>query len=152
MKKLSKKLVIPSFFHKNFLKLFLYTKRKLIFNINFFFLFYKAPPTNLLYIKKTYAATMLWHCSFSVFALFIQQWKFGEALCLFFFFLKFRILATVLGGTVATVVTIFFCLLFVLFFFIYIFLLTQQISQLLKCQFLISQDKIIKYEVVTNHN
>ena len=52
MKKLSKKLVIPSFFHKNFLKLFLYTKRKLIFNINFFFLFYKAPPTNLLYIKK----------------------------------------------------------------------------------------------------
>ena len=129
MKKLSKKLVIPSFFHKNFLKLFLYTKRKLIFNINFFFLFYKAPPTNLLYIKKTYAATMLWHCSFSVFALFIQQWKFGEALCLFFFF-KFRILATVLGGTVATVVTIFFGLLFVLFFsFIYIVLLTQQILQ-----------------------
>ena len=40
---------------------------------------------------------------------------------------------------------------FVLFFsFIYIIILTQQISQLLRCQFLISQNKIIKYETVTN--
>ena len=92
------------------------------------------------------------------------QWKFGEALCLslffFFFFFKkffleFRIVAIAPGGIVAIVVTVFFgssvCNFFS-YIYIYIVILTQQISQLLRCQFLISQNKIINYETVTNHN
>ena len=43
------------------------------------------------------------------------------------------------------------------FFLIYIYCYTDTtnftiFSQLLRCQFLISQNKIIKYETVTNHN
>ena len=74
----------------------------------------------------------------------------------FFFFLtllfKFCTVATVPSGTVATVA--FFSLPFV---FLYIYCYTDTtnftiFSQLLRCQFLISQNKIIKYEIVTNHN
>ena len=65
----------------------------------------------------------------------------------FFFFFR----------TVATVVIVFFCLPFVLFFFLLyiLFYYTTNFTiflQLLRCQFLISQNKIIKYETVTNHN
>ena len=67
--------------------------------------------------------------------------------------------ATVPNGTVATVATFFFfsSLPFVLFFFFYIYRYTDTrnftiFSLLLRSQFLISQNKIIKYETVINHN
>ena len=52
---------------------------------------------------------------------------------------------------------IFFSLPFVLFFFFYIYCYTDTtnfiiFSQLLRSQFLISQNKIIKYKTITNHN
>ena len=89
------------------------------------------------------------------------MWKFGEALffCFYFFYFKFRTVATVPGGIVATILQYFFFffgLPFVLFFFnIYCYTETTNFIiflQLLRCQFLISQNKIIKYEIVTNHN
>ena len=82
------------------------------------------------------------------------QWKFGVALCLFFF-LKFRTVATVSGGTVATVVTFFFSVFRMYYIYIYCYIDTTNFTiflPLLKCQFLLSQNKIIKYETVTNHN
>ena len=50
-----------------------------------------------------------------------------------------------------------FRLFFFFSFYIYIYIYTDTInftifSQLLRCQFLISQNKIIKYETLTNHN
>ena len=53
----------------------------------------------------------------STYPAFHLQWKFGEALCLlfFFFFLFFKF------QTVATVVTVFFGLPFVLFFYILLY-------------------------------
>ena len=75
------------------------------------------------------------------------------------FVLFFFLVATLPSGTIATVATAFFYLFslpFVLFFpFIYCYIDTTNFiifSQLLKCQFFISQNKIIKYETVTNYN
>ena len=55
-------------------------------------------------------------------------------------------------GIVAPVVEFFLVFCLYLYIYIYIVVLTQQISQLLTYQFLINQNKIIKYEIMTNHN
>ena len=115
----------------------------------------------LLYIKSGNVATVLWHCTLSVFAL-CKHCSGNSALVspLFFFFLtllfKFCTVTTVPSGngTVATVVS-FFQSSVCIFFLIYCCTDTTNFiifSQLLKCQFLISQNKIIKYKIVTNHN
>ena len=109
-------------------------------------------------------------CSSRVYILFIQRiplFIYGGNLVRNFasfslFIFKFRTVATVPDCTVATVVTFFFFLglVFVFFFFyiyIYIYCYTDTknftiFSQLLRYQFLISQNKIIKYETITNHN
>ena len=77
------------------------------------------------------------HTTFSTVHL---QCNFGEPLCpfIFFNFFSFR-------SSVCT------------YIYIYIYIYTDTInftifSQLLKYQFLISQNKIIKYETMTNHN
>ena len=104
---------------------------------------------NFLYTKSSNAATVLRYCALSVFTLF-KHCRGNSALVRYFaFFFFFR--------PVATVVIVFFCLPFVLFFFpLYIlFYYTTNFTiflQLLRCQFLISQNKIIKYETVINHN
>ena len=102
-----------------------------------------------LYIKSGYAATVLRHCSFSVFALFISLFIYSGNLVRHFLFLF-------LVSNSSIVVTVFFlpsvCTFF-FFFYIYCFTDTTNFtifSQLLRCQFLISQNKIIKYEIVTN--
>ena len=89
-----------------------------------------------------------WQCRYSALTLFIQcicnvhlQWKFGEALCLFFFF-KFRTVAIV--PLVATMVTFFFFLSSVCTFFFLLYVLFywynkfHNIFKLLRFQFLIS--------------
>ena len=61
--------------------------------------------------------------------------------------------ATLPNGTVATVPI--FLVIFFLSWYIYYYIdLTNFtiFSQLLRCQFLIGRNKIIKYETVTNHN
>ena len=103
------------------------------------------------YIKSGDAITVFCHCSYNAshYSSIVQFW-WGTLSFFIYLFFMFWTVATVPGGTVATVVTVFF---FVLFFsFIYIVLLTQKISQLLSCQFLISRNKLKKYETVTNHN
>ena len=92
------------------------------------------------YIKSGYAATVFCHCSSTV-----QFWWDT----LFFFNSSYSIKQHCIYNS-----TVFFFWVFRLYFFcfIYIVILTQWISQLLMCQFLISQNKIIKYETVTNHN
>ena len=110
----------------------------------FFFLF------SLLFVL--FFSFYIYYCTFSVFALYIYSAILLSQLCLFFFWT----VATVPSGTVATVATFFFSLPFVLFFFFYIYCYTDTtnfiiFSQLLRCQFFISQNKIIKYETVTNH-
>ena len=95
------------------------------------------------------AATVLRHCALSVFTL-CKHCSGNSALVrhfafFFSFFFQFR--------TVATVE--FFCHLFVFFFHIYCYtdIINFTIfSQLLRCQFFISQNKIIKYKIVTNRN
>ena len=97
----------------------------------------------------------------------INYIKRGNASTVPFWFIEplrpfFFLVATLPSGTIATVATAFFYLFslpFVLFFpfiYIYIYCYTDVtnftiFSQLLRCQFLISQNKIIKYETVTNH-
>ena len=75
-----------------------------------------------------------------------------------FFFLSFLFwtIATIPSGTVVTVFFFFFVFrLYFFFFYIYCYINATNFtifSQLLRCQFFISQNKIIKYEIVTNHN
>ena len=76
---------------------------------------------------------------------------------------NFIIFSQLLTGTVA-IVPFFFLVIGLCFFFLlniyvswYIYYYTDTtnftiFSQLLTCQFLISRNKIIKYEIVTNHN
>ena len=79
------------------------------------------------------------------------------------FFPKFWIVTTVPSGTIATVATFFFFSVIGFFFpfkylcklVLYCYTDTTNFtifSQLLTCQFLTSRNKIIKYEIVTNHN
>ena len=97
--------------------------------------------------------TVLWYCALSVFAL-CKHCSGNSALVIF----QFRTVATIPSGTIATVVTVFFGVFRLYFFFFLLYILFYYITnftiflQLLKCQFLISQNKIIKYETVTNHN
>ena len=101
----------------------------------------------------------VFHCA----VLQLQQ-QFRES-SFFFFFLffiifltllfKFCTVATVPSSTVATIVAFFQSSVCIFLFFIYSYTDTTNFtifSQLLKCQFLISQNKIIKYKTVTNHN
>ena len=104
-------------------------------------------------IKSGYAATMFTYYSYYFFycSSTVEIWC-GT---LSFFFLKFRTVATVSGGTVATVVTFFFSVFRMYYIYIYCYIDTTNFTiflPLLKCQFLLSQNKIIKYETVTNHN
>ena len=122
-----------------------------LFNMYFFFqssIWALFSYISINYIKSGYAATLFWHCSYNVFYSTVQFW----------WAVLFLVLnnSYSISGTVATVVTVFFYLLFVLFiFYIYCYIDTINFtifSQLLRCQFLLSQNKIIKYETVTNHN
>ena len=95
-----------------------------------------------LFLKKKSgnAAIVLWHCSFSVFAMFIYSGNLVRHFAFFFFF-KFRTVAIV--PLVATMVTFFFCLPFVPFFFLLYILFYwynkfHNIFKLLRFQFLIS--------------
>ena len=72
------------------------------------------------------SATVLWYCALSVFVLckccssnnaLVRHFAF---FFFFFFFNQFQIVATVLGGTVATVVTVFLSSFFI-YIYIYIF-------------------------------
>ena len=109
----------------------------------FFFFFFSKSLIGALF------STVFLHCSNSIFhcSSTVPFW-----LATFFFF--FWTVATVPSGTVATF--FFLSLPFVLFFFyIYCYIDTTNFtifSRLLRCQFLINQNKIIKYETVTNHN
>ena len=122
-------------------------------------------------IFRFYLIYKKWLCRYSASPLFIQcifivyptvhlQWKFGEAL---FFFLLLLLLFKVSNSSYSPKQHCsyssysFFCLPFVLFFSFYIYCFTDTTNftiflQLLRCQFLKSQNKIIKYESVTNHN
>ena len=103
-----------------------------------------------------YAATVFRHCALNVFAL-CKHCSGNSALVRHFAFFFFNS-SYIPSSTVATVVTIFFFSfrLYLFFFLLYIlFYYTTNFTiflQLLMCQFLISQNKIIKYEAVTNHN
>ena len=106
--------------------------------------------TDILYVKSGNAPTVFRYCALSVFVLYKHgngNSSFVRHFAFFFilFFFQFRTLAKVE----------FFCHLFVFFFHIYCY--TDIInfiifSQLLRCQFLISRNKIIIYKIVTNHN
>ena len=108
-----------------------HTKSILIFSLLGSTCFTHVSNTSLIY-KSSYAATVLCYCSFSVFPQFIYSGNLVSTLP-FFFFLKFRIVATVPCGTVATVFTFFLAFrlyFFSLYIYIYIYIvwLTQQIS------------------------
>ena len=97
--------------------------------------------------------TVLRYCALSVFAL-CKHYSGNSVLVIF----QFRTVATIPGGTIATVVTVFFGVFRLYFFFFLLYILFYYTTnftiflQLLNCQFLISQNKIIKYETITNHN
>ena len=102
------------------------------------------------YIKSSYAATVFIYCSYHFFHCLskVEIW-WGT--------LFFLTVATVSGCIVATVITVFFFFRLYLFFLLYINCYTDTTNftiflQLLRCQFLISQNKIIKYETMINHN
>ena len=134
-------------------------------------LFFLRKQIFFLYIKSGYAATIV-HlpfipciCTVHIIVVYLycsyyclSPWKFGEALCLFFFWNSSY--SPRRHGSYSSYRFFFLLLLLRLYFFfsfIYIYCFTDIInftifSQLLRCQFLISQNKIIKYETVTNHN
>ena len=116
----------------------------------------------ILYYKSANAATVLRYCTLRVFVL-CKHCSGNSTLVrhFFFFFFSFNLLfkfcteTTVPLGTVATVVAFYFLFFRLYFFLIYCYTDTINFtifSWLLKCQLLISQNKIIKYETVTNHN
>ena len=115
----------------------------------------------ILYYKSANAATVLRYCTLRVFIL-CKHCSGNSTLvknfASFFFFnllFKFCTEATVPIGTVATVVAFFFLAFRLHFFLIYCYTDTINFiifSRLLNCQLLISQNKIIKYKTVTNHN
>ena len=101
------------------------------------------------YIKSSYAATVFCHCSYNVFhcSSMVQFWWANLS-----FFL-------VLNSSYSCYSFFFFFglpfLLYFILFYIYCYTDTTNLiifSQLLRCQFLISQNKIIIYKTVTNHN
>ena len=106
------------------------------------------------YIKSDYAATVFTHsyhffqCSFTM-----KIW-WGTFSLLFFFKVSNSSYSTKRHCSYSSYS--FFVFRFY-FFFYYIYCYTDTtnftiFSQLLTCQYLISQNKIIKYEIVTNHN
>ena len=106
------------------------------------------------YVKSGYAATVFCHCLYNVFhcSSTVQFWWVNLSF-FFFFFFKFWIVATAVTGFFFFFFPSSFCTFF--FFYIYCYYDTTNFtifSQLLRCQFLISQNKIIKYETLTNHN
>ena len=91
------------------------------------------------------------HCSYNIF-----HCSSKVPFCVFFFFFEFWTIAIVPSDTVA--IYFFFFSVFSLYFFSFDIYCYTDItnftifSQLLRYQFLISQNKIIKCETVTNHN
>ena len=105
------------------------------------------------YIKSGDAVTVFCHCSYNAshYSSIVQFWWGTLSFFIYFFFFY------VLNSSYSTrrhcsYSSYRFFFLYFFFSFIYIVILTQKISQLLSCQFLISRNKIIKYETVTNHN
>ena len=85
------------------------------------------------------------------------QCNFGEALCLLlsFFFVLNNSYSTKRHSSYSFFFFFLVFRLYFFFFYIYCYINTTNFtifSQLLRCQFFISQNKIIKYETVTNHN
>ena len=120
-----------------------------LFNMYFFFSNHCALFSTK-YIRRGNASTVLLWCSEPFFSQVLNSCYNATLVCS--------------SGTIATTFFFFFSLLFVLFFFLLniyknpcIYCYTDTInftifSQLLRFQFLISQNKIIKYENVTNRN
>ena len=110
------------------------------------------------YIKSGYAATVFCHYSYNIFhcSSIVQFWW---AALSFFFFLVLNSSYSARQHCSYSSYSFYFIFLSSVctFFFFYIYCYTNTtnftiFSQLLRCQFLISQNKIIKYETVTNHN
>ena len=106
------------------------------------------------FYNSGYVNIVLWYCILIVFALY--KHCSGNSAFVRHFIFFFGIVATVPSSIIATVVTVFLSSVCNFFFpFIYIVLLHNKFIiflQLLRYQFFISQNKIIKYEIVTNHN
>ena len=118
-----------------------------LFNMYFFFSNHCALFSTK-YIRRGNASTVLLWCSEPFFSQVLNSCYSATLVCS--------------SGTIA-IAFFFFSLPFVLFYLLniyknpHIYCYTDTInftifSQLLKCQFLISQNKIIKYETVTNYN
>ena len=107
------------------------------------------------YIISGYVATMITYYLYHIFLLFIYGGNLVRHF-VFFFLVSNRSYSIRWHCSYSSCIFFFFSgLLFVLFFYIYCYTDTTNFiifSQLLRCQFLISQNKIIKYETVTNHN
>ena len=97
------------------------------------------------YIKSSYATTVFGHCSHNVLH-YLSTVQFWWATLFYLFLFCFEQLQFFLFGSSVC-----------FFFFFYIYCYTDITNftiflQLLRCQFFISQNKIIKYETMTNHN
>ena len=105
------------------------------------------------YIKSGYVATMFTYYSYHFFLLFIYGGNLVRHFVFFFFFLVSNRSYSIRWHCSYSSYIFFFCLPHVLYIYCYIDTTNFTIFlPLLKCQFLLRQNKIIKYETVTNHN